>query len=95
MLRFVWRDLNREVPPGTYEWQVLPFGTTCSPCCATFALPKHVTDHSQLEEDVQMVVERYFYVDNHLQSLSSPTAARQLVDKLKILLASGGFELRQ
>lgn len=42
-----------------------------------------------------MAVERYFYVDNHLQSLSSPTAARQLVDKLKMLLASGGFELRQ
>ncbi|XP_039516158.1 uncharacterized protein LOC120470642, partial [Pimephales promelas] len=93
--RFVWRDLNKEAPPCTYEWQVLPFGTTCSPCCATFALQKHVTDHSQPEEDVRVAVERYFYVDNHLQSLSSPTAARQLVDKLKMLLASGGFELRQ
>lgn len=95
LLRFVWRDMNKEAPPDVYEWQVLPFGTTCSPCCATFALQKHVTDHSQLEEDVRVAVKRYFYVDNHLQSLSSSTAARQLVDKLKMLLASGGFELRQ
>lgn len=32
LLRFLWRDLKREEPPSIYEWQVLPFGTTCSPC---------------------------------------------------------------
>lgn len=34
-------------------------------------------------------------VDNHLQSLSSADEARKLVDKLKELLATVGFELRQ
>lgn len=52
LLRFLWRDLKRDSPPSVYEWQVLPFGTTCSPCCAMFASQKHVFDHSQLEEDV-------------------------------------------
>ncbi|KAL2093214.1 hypothetical protein ACEWY4_010526 [Coilia grayii] len=95
LLRFLWRDLVREVPPSVYEWQVLPFGTTCSPCCATYALQKHVADHSLPEEDVRVSIERCFYVDNHLQSLSSTEEARQLVNKLKALLATGGFELRQ
>ncbi len=39
-LRFLWRDMDRSTSPDVYEWQVLPFGTTCSPCCATFALQR-------------------------------------------------------
>lgn len=42
LLRFIWRNMKRDDQPTIYEWQVLPFGTTCSPCCATFALQKHV-----------------------------------------------------
>ncbi len=38
LLRFLWRDLNVQDIPSVYDWQVLPFGTTCSPCCAVFAL---------------------------------------------------------
>ncbi|KAK7926211.1 hypothetical protein WMY93_008521 [Mugilogobius chulae] len=95
LLRFLWRDMKRDNPPDVYEWQVLPFGTTCSPCCATFALQKHVIDHSQQEEDVQVAINKSFYVDNCLQSLTSPVAAKSLVDKLRHLLVKGGFELRQ
>lgn len=94
-LRFLWRDMNRSTKPYVYEWQVLPFGTTCSPCCATFALQKHVIDHSSPDEDTRHSVEKCFYVDNLLQSFSSISEAKQLVSKLQNLLQSGGFELRQ
>ncbi|KAJ8016196.1 hypothetical protein DPEC_G00004680 [Dallia pectoralis] len=95
LIRFVWRDMKREEPPEVYEWQVLPFGTTCSPCCATFALQHHVTDHSKPGDKVRFSVERCFYVDNCLQSLPTPEEAKQLVDDLRETLASGGFDLRQ
>lgn len=95
LLRFVWRNLCHDVPPVVYEWQVLPFGTTCSPCCATFALQKHVHDQSNEGEDVKNSVDRCFYVDNCLQSLPSKAEAKELLDKLRVLLASGGFEIRQ
>lgn len=36
--RFIWQDMQRTEEPRIYEWQVLPFGTTCSPCCAIYAL---------------------------------------------------------
>lgn len=94
LLHFLWRG-HREDPPSVYEWQILPFGTTCSPCCATYMLHKNVIDHSRPEEDVCEAVERSFYVDNHLQSLPSVDEAKKLVDKLRALLAKGGFELRQ
>ncbi len=95
LLRFLWRDMKRDSPPSVYEWQVLPFGTTCSPCCATYALQRHVTDHSQEDDDVRDAVERHFYVDNWLQSFSSPEEAKALVNKLRELLNGGGFELGQ
>ncbi|KAL7879941.1 hypothetical protein SRHO_G00021950 [Serrasalmus rhombeus] len=95
LLRFIWRDLRREDPPDIYEWRVLPFGTTCSPCCPIYALQRHVRQNSQPGEDVRLSVERNFYVDNCLQSLPSAEEARKLIDKLRALLARGGFELRQ
>ncbi|KAK7938472.1 hypothetical protein WMY93_001798 [Mugilogobius chulae] len=95
LLCFLWRNLQTEKPPSIYVWQVLPFGTTCSPCCATFALQKHVFDHSQEGEDVRVTIEKSFYVDNCLQSIPTAEEAKHLVDKLKALLAAGGFDLRQ
>lgn len=95
LLRFVWRDLKRDMHRDIYEWQVLPFGMTCSPCCATFGLQQHFIDHSIPDEDVRFSVERCFYVDNCLQSIPSAKEARQLLDKLQALLSSGGFEIRQ
>ncbi len=92
LLRFLWRDLNRDQSPQVYEWQVLPFGTTCSPCCATFALQKHVIDHSLPGEDVRECIEKYFYVDNFLQSLSCQEEARARASNLRDLLDTGGFE---
>lgn len=57
-LRFLWRDLKPEQLPDVYQWQVLPFGTTCSPCRATYALQRHVVDHSLPGDKVREVIEK-------------------------------------
>lgn len=93
LLRFVWCDMRREDPPNVFEWQVLPFCTTCSPCCAIFALQKHVLDNSEPGDSVLSSVEWGFYVDNCLQALPTTEKARHLVDRLRALVASGGFKL--
>ncbi|XP_026112361.1 uncharacterized protein LOC113091129 [Carassius auratus] len=95
LLRFIWRNMPRKDPPDIYEWQVLPFGTTCSPCCATFALQMHVRCQQFGNEEVLQSIERSFYVDNCLQSLPTAEEAKRLIDKMRPLLASGGFEIRQ
>ncbi|XP_051992616.1 uncharacterized protein LOC127650972 [Xyrauchen texanus] len=95
LLHFLWRDLERERNPYIYEWRVLPFGTTCSPCCATYALQRHVKDHHEGNEDVADSVLQSFYVDNCLQSLRTIDQAKQLIDKMRLVLSTGGFEIRQ
>lgn len=95
LLRFLWRDLQRDSQPSVYEWQVLPFGTTCSPCCAIYALQRHVHDHTHTGDTVRESIENHFYVDNWLQSFPTPDMAKDVTDKLRGLLMEGGFELRQ
>lgn len=95
LLRFVWRDLHCEKPVAVYEWQVLPFGTACRPCCATFALQRHTRDHTEADDLLRHSVGQCFYVDNLLQSVPTPEEARDLVDRLRALLSSTGFVLRQ
>ncbi|KAE8278171.1 hypothetical protein D5F01_LYC23759 [Larimichthys crocea] len=93
LLRFIWRNMQREEPAKVYEWQVLPFGTTCSPCCATYALQRHVKDGG--EEDIETSVLQSFYVDNCLQSFPTEGQAKSFLDRLRARLATGGFEIRQ
>ncbi|KAL6476782.1 hypothetical protein MHYP_G00152810 [Metynnis hypsauchen] len=95
LLRFLWRDMEKERSPDIYEWRVLPFGTACSPCCAIYALQQHVKTNSTSYEEVLNSVNNTFYVDNCLQSLRTPLQARQLNDKMRVLLVAGGFDMRQ
>lgn len=74
------------------EWQVIPYGTTCSSYSATYALQRHVIDHSQPEDNVRHSLERCFYVDNCLQSVATPDEAKVLVNTLSNLLSEGGFD---
>ncbi|XP_061913471.1 uncharacterized protein LOC133656402 [Entelurus aequoreus] len=95
LLCFLWRSMKREEEPAVYEWQVLPFGTTCSPCCATYALQRHVKDNKTGYEDLVHTVGTAFYVDNCLTCITTADQAKILVDRLCMLLATGGFDIKQ
>lgn len=94
LLRFLLHDLKVE-SPRVFERQVLPFGTTCSPCCATFALQLHMASSNQSDDTLRSSVEYCFYVDNCQQSVCLPEVANQLVDRLRSHLSLAGFKLRQ
>ncbi|XP_073766348.1 uncharacterized protein [Danio rerio] len=95
LLRFIWRDLQYENCPDVYEWQVLPFGTTSSPCCAIFAVQQHARNYQESYPSALQTIQQSFYVDNYLASFPTTSEARVSVDQLRSLLATGGFDLRQ
>lgn len=95
LLHFLWRSMRQDKPVDVYEWQVLPFGTTCSPCCAIYALQKHARDLPEDCEDIKESVTKAFYVDNCLRSVMDIPTAKELVEKLRSHLRDGGFEIRQ
>ncbi|XP_067270804.1 uncharacterized protein [Pseudorasbora parva] len=95
VLRFIWRNMDREADPDIYEWQVLPFGTTCSPCCAIYALQFHAQEHKDTMAGLVDIVENSFYVDNCLHSTTDQGEAKAIIDGLRQSLLKGGFEIRQ
>ncbi|KAI7790025.1 hypothetical protein IRJ41_019695, partial [Triplophysa rosa] len=94
-LRFIWRDRQSECPPDVHEWQVLPFGTTSSPCCAIFAVQHHAHNAEDKYPGLQQIVSQGFYVDNCLTSFHTVPEAKQAINQLCSMLAEGGFDLRQ
>ncbi len=64
-------------------------------CCATYALHKHVQDHSGSNEEVLQSVQHCFYVDNCLQSFPSSNEAKYLINKMRPLFTDGGFDIGQ
>lgn len=84
--------MKQDEPASVYEWQVLAFDTTCSPCCAIYALQHHVKNLLPGNEDGLQP----FYVENCLHSLLSVhVAVQELLERLRFLLAIGGFEIQQ
>lgn len=90
VLHFIWWDMKRTDDPKIYEWQVLPFDTTCSPCCGIYALQRHVQYTSESNSHLVDCVEQSFYVDNCLCSTHSKEEARDL-DGLHQLLHTGAL----
>ncbi|XP_048259935.1 uncharacterized protein LOC124119260 [Haliotis rufescens] len=95
LLRFIWREMDTERDVSIYEWQVLPFGTTCSPCCATYAIQRLGTENKEEYPDVHQAVKDSFYVDNCLSGFPSVDKAREFISRLRHVMKSGGFNIRQ
>ena len=94
-LRFLWwpeGDLSKE--PEEYEMRVHLFGGASSPSCANFALKKTAKDNeADFNHQVIETVEKNFYVDDCLKSVSNEENAVDLAKQLRELLARGGFKL--
>ncbi|KAK2551629.1 hypothetical protein P5673_027396 [Acropora cervicornis] len=94
-LRFLWWE-DSDFTKGVVDHQMLVhlFGASSSPCCASFALKKTANDN-KTSFDVLTIdtVNRNFYVDDCLKSVSTVPEAHRLVSQLSNLLAQGGFHL--
>ena len=96
-LRFLWwpgNDMERE--PQVCRLKVFPFGAVCSPVCAGYALRRTAQDNEGLFPlEVIETVNKNFYVDYCLKSVTDEVSPVSLVPKLGELLSSGGFHLTQ
>lgn len=87
--------MRRNNAANVCQWQVLPYGAICSPCCVTYALQKCVQSLTAVFQDVKFSVLQSFYVDNCLQNFPTTKEAKEMLMKLRSSLAQAGFEIRQ
>ena len=95
VLRFLWwpgGDLGQDFEK--YKMTVHLFNGVWSPSCANYALRRTAEDNrAEFCEDVVSCVQRDFYVDDFLKSVSSLQVAIHFVGKSTELLTRGGFYL--
>ncbi len=80
LLHFLWCNMQRSNPPDVYKWAVLTVGTVCSPCCAPYALQRHVRNFQEGYEDIVNSVAQSFYVDNCLESFPHVQVTKKHLD---------------
>ncbi|XP_053376744.1 uncharacterized protein LOC128547687 [Mercenaria mercenaria] len=94
-LRFLWwpgGDITK--PPKINCMQVHLFGATSSPSCTAYALKRTAADNANsYEPEVISTVNKNFYVDDYLKSVSSEKKAVKLARDLQSLMSLGGFRL--
>ena len=93
-LRFLWFTSNLDEPPETYHMNVHIFGAKDSPSIANFALQKTAKDNAcEFDKETIETLEKDFYVDDLLKSVTTEDKAIQLLSNLTKLLNKGGFRL--
>ena len=83
-----------EREPQDKRLKVFPFGAVCSPDCAGYALPKTAQDNEGLfPPEVIETLNKNFYVEDGLKSVTDEVSPVSLMPKLGQLLSIGGFHL--
>lgn len=94
-LRFLWfPDGNIQKKTIPYRMKVHIFGATSSPACANLALKKTAENKNQSDQAVIECIERNFYIDDFLKSVSTFEEAKDIIKGLESLCKSGGFKLK-
>ena len=75
-LRFLWRsDPNNDI--DVYEYNRHVFGARSSPICVNYALQQSATDQKDAFPEMVRIVDRNFYMDDFIKSLSSTAKAKK------------------
>ncbi|XP_030843562.1 uncharacterized protein LOC115924830 [Strongylocentrotus purpuratus] len=95
MLRYLWwPEGNITKEPVAYRMLVHLFGATSSPSCSNYALKRTAKDNEGCaKEEVLDAIQKDFYVDDFLKSVSTPREGIDLAESLRQVLSKGGFKL--
>ena len=90
-LRFLWHD--EEGNEVTFRMKVHIFGGVWCPSIATYAMRRTVEDQQVSDEFISKVINKSFYVDDMLQSVSSLDEVEKVTSDVRTVLKEGGFNL--
>ena len=97
LLRFLWlEDGDYRQDPKDFRSTVHLFGVASSPAVANYALKRAATDHEEtFGSDVAEFIQRDFYVDDGLASVSTEAEAISLIERSVKLFAVCGLKLHK
>ena len=91
-LRFLWRE-DPEQRIEVYEYTRHVFGAKSSRTGANYALHQVAKDNAVNDESLVRTVQRNFFMDDFLKLVRTPQEAIKIYQKVRDILAKGGFKL--
>ncbi|CDW60349.1 DUF1758 domain containing protein [Trichuris trichiura] len=91
--RYLWRNMNTDIPPGIFRFIRLTFGLRSSTFLAIMVVQHHARLHIETYMRAAEEVLSNMSVDAFLTSCADSGEAEQLVDQLRKLMQLGGFNL--
>ena len=95
-LSFLWRDLDLEKPPESFNMTVTIFGARCSPASANYVLCKTAADHQEdttISRKAAAAIQRNVYMDDLLRTEKTVADAKAMRREVTKLASKGGFKL--
>ncbi|XP_055585561.1 uncharacterized protein LOC129738407 [Uranotaenia lowii] len=92
--RFFWNKGNFGDVPATYVMEVMTFGASCSPSCAQYVKNLNAIRFREQYPLAADEIKNGTYVDDMLCSVESEVEAIELAKNVRMIHASGGFEIR-
>lgn len=89
--RFLFRGMDRDRPPDTYEMMVMIFGSVSSPSVAQFV--KNFNAKQFENEDLDEAMIKQHYVDDYLDGTNTEEEAVIKIKKIIEVHKAGGFEM--
>ncbi|XP_062537796.1 uncharacterized protein LOC134206123 [Armigeres subalbatus] len=91
--RFLWRGMNRTVPPDVYVMKVMIFGAVSSPSMAQFIKNFNAKELEEKHPGVERAVVKQHYVDDYFDCADTEEAAIELIQRVINVHEQGGFKL--
>ncbi|XP_067934182.1 uncharacterized protein [Watersipora subatra] len=92
-LRFLWQD--KDGNSQTYRMKVHIFGAKSSPAVATYGLRRIAHDYKEISEKAALFIERDFYVDDGITSVTTEREAIELIDSARKICDKGNLRLHK
>lgn len=89
--RILWRGMDRDREPETYEISVVFFGSTCGPCLAQEAKNKNAREFMDQYPDASKAIIEDHYMDDYLGNADTEEEGIKLVQDVINVHKNGGF----
>lgn len=90
-MRFLFRGINRDKDPHTYQMNVMVFGAICSPSMAQFV--KNENSKKLDDPEIEFAITKLHYVDDYLDGSRDEDSAVNKIQKIISVHKSSGFEM--
>lgn len=90
-MRFLFRGMDRDKDPDTYQMNVMIFGAICSPSMAQFV--KNENSKKLNDPEIEFAITKLHYVDDYLDGSKNEDAALGKIQKIISVHKSSGFDM--